>query len=275
MSGVRWQLEDDKVYKYLAFDLDGTLLSSDKTIDGKTAKILHDLNSIKESIIILVSGRHINEMTSYIKTLDLNSKCYYISSDGQYIYNGLLELIHIEPYIETWKVEKVLEKLNNTTALIVTRTGDYLVDPNWFRRVFKRFKTLVKGKKQRIYGYKDILTENISEIEKIVLYNNVDFKPVEDIFNIHVLDEGRIELLNKEVSKYVALKYLSDCKKIKLDELLYFGDDMNDYECFYTLENTVAMANASEKIKQLARFQTEDCDHGGIYNMLSKIDATN
>ena len=183
--------------------------------------------------------------------------------------------MHIEPYIEARKVEKTFRTLNDITALIVTKTGDYLVEPNWLKRVFKQFKILIKGKKQRVFGNKDILAQNISEIEKIVLYNNVNLKPVEDIFNIHVLDDGRIELLNKEVSKYAALKYLSDCKEIKLDELLYFGDDMNDYECFNLLENTVAMANASKKIRQLARFQTEDCDHGGIYNMLSKIDETN
>ena len=275
MSGVRRRLEDDRVYKYLAFDLDGTLLSSDKTIDAKTEKILHDMNSVKGIIIILVSGRHMNEMTSYIKKLDLNSKCYYISSDGQYIYNGFLELIHIEPYIEAQKVEKAFRTLNDATALIVTKTEDFLVEPNWFKRVFKQFKILIKRKKQRVFGYKDILAKNLSKIEKIVLYNNVDLKPVEDIFNIHVLDDGRIELLNKEVSKYAALKYLSDYKEIKLDKLLYFGDDMNDYACFKMLENTVAMANASEKIRQLARFQTEDCDHGGIYNMLSKIAETN
>ena len=250
MSGVRRRLEDDRVYKYLAFDLDGTLLSSDKTIDAKTEKILHDMNSVKGIIIILVSGRHMNEMTSYIKKLDLNSKCYYISSDGQYIYNGFLELIHIEPYIEAQKVEKAFRTLNDATALIVTKTEDFLVEPNWFKRVFKQFKILIKRKKQRVFGYKDILAKNLSKIEKIVLYNNV-------------------------VSKYAALKYLSDYKEIKLDKLLYFGDDMNDYECFKMLENTVAMANASEKIRQLARFQTEDCDHGGIYNMLSKIAETN
>lgn len=259
------------MFKYFAFDLDGTLLSSNKKIESKTLKKLHALNIENNKYIILVSGRHISEMAPYIKALNLNSNCFYISSDGQYIYDGALNLMYVAPHIEKQSLEILLKRISTKCAIVVTKTGDYLVETNWWKYWIRQIIGFIKVNSQNVYYSRNIMHSDISEIEKIIVFSS-RCESLKDSFNVHILDNGRTELLNKNVNKFYALKYLSDGGWIDLDKLLYFGDDMNDYECFEMIDNTVAMGNAAEAIKRLAKFQTEDCDHHGVLNALSRIE---
>ena len=58
---------------------------------------------------------------------------------------------------------------------------------------------------------------------------------------------------------------------LSLDELCVFGDADNDYDMVKNAAMGVVMANGSEKTKSAANYITEDNNHDGVGNFISKI----
>lgn len=255
-------------FKSIAFDLDGTLLNSEKKIDRETIDLIKELN--KKKCIILISGRHISEMQDYISQLNLNQNSYYISSDGQYIYDWKLKELHRENYILKKDIISIIEKLSLSELLLVGEKKDYFIEENYIKFILKKIAFSIKKLKKEVILLKKLKKEKVNNIEKIVFLKqkNLENSEVLNKFLTHLYDNGRIEILNKKSGKYNSLKVLSQIRKLDLDKLLYFGDEINDYECFSKLKNTVAMKNASKKIKEEAKYITKSCDDRGVYYFL-------
>ena len=116
------------------------------------------------------------------------------------------------------------------------------------------------------------------KIEKIVYYtlaNSVQEDSLKEKYTIHIYDDGRREVLSHSVNKYVALKRLEELGIIDLTELLYFGDNVNDIECFEHLSHTVAMKDANDIIKKKAKYITESNDTDGVGRCLEQLNIIN
>lgn len=259
------------MHKFLAFDLDGTLLTSRKTIDAETKKMISYLNGMDGRCVILISGRHFYEMRSFIKDLELSGECYFVSSDGQYIYSKDYICLYTAPFIEKCNAQAFLCQNSYRNALIVTDQKDYLIEKRIGRLVLKRLRARIKKLNINILSEKGIWNQRIDDIEKIIV-NGMKNQCVDKKFCIHEHSNGNVELLDSNVNKYNALKTLSDRKLIDLNDLLYFGDDMNDFECFSNIRDTVAMGGAADVIKKMAKYETADCDHKGVLEALYKLE---
>ena len=58
---------------------------------------------------------------------------------------------------------------------------------------------------------------------------------------------------------------------IQPEELAVFGDDLNDLEMIRAYPVSVAMGNAVEEVKSVAKYVTLDNDKGGIAHALKEI----
>ena len=82
-----------------------------------------------------------------------------------------------------------------------------------------------------------------------------------------------LEVMDKTVSKATGIEVLLKHYGIALDEAVAFGDNYNDTEMLTLIPNSVAMANAPDDVKKLAKAVTDSNEDGGIYTHLVKIGA--
>ena len=62
-----------------------------------------------------------------------------------------------------------------------------------------------------------------------------------------------INIINKKASKGNAISKLCKHLKIDLSEVIAFGDDLNDISMMNTVGYGIAMENAGEEIKKIAK----------------------
>lgn len=249
---------------YLAFDLDGTLLNSKKVITSYTKKVLKESNKT----IILISSRHIHEMIDYARILELKETDYLVSCDGQYIFNGLGEPLVTMCFLKTRDIRQLMQYYNVSYFKFYTNNSNYTYSyknrriGQIIRVIFKDIKTTYfSNDVRKTIHY--LLSTYFLRIEKVIFFIEKQNNTVSEQYNQMVFD-NRIELTHKSVNKFSSLKYLRDKYGVCLSSLLFFGDGINDLSVFNGIEHTVAMGNAVDSIKRIAKYQTESCDEDGI-----------
>ena len=106
--------------------------------------------------------------------------------------------------------------------------------------------------------------EKIEQIDDLSITNT----------NINLtLDNGSYfcDINLKGTSKGIAVKKLMDILNLNIEEVICFGDSMNDYEMFQACNYTVAMKNATKDLKDKAYFITEfDNNENGVAKFIEK-----
>jgi Cof subfamily protein (haloacid dehalogenase superfamily) len=78
-----------------------------------------------------------------------------------------------------------------------------------------------------------------------------------------------LEVVGRGVSKMHGVRELHRLACLSEDEVAVFGDDRNDVEMLSAFPNSVAMGNASDEVKRLARYVTLPNDEDGIVYALT------
>lgn len=257
-------------YKLISVDLDGTLLNSNKKVSKLNKEVLNEFKNLGY-IIVCNTGRN------YCSTKDVCEYSlfdYVILNNGSYLYD----------------VNK-----NN---------GEYLatIDKNLFQSIFDDLKeyidsiSYVSVNKYFVYNnknnyipkfVKDInsvndIDEDISRITTIIK-NDVDiFKLQKFISNKYKnlycyimkdsFDKNKwIEINPKNIDKYMGLKILGDKLNINTNEMICFGDGLNDVEMIKNVGVGIAVANALECVKNNAKYITLSNDEDGVAKFLLKM----
>jgi len=127
----------------------------------------------------------------------------------------------------------------------------------------------------------EILKNNILQIS-IGVQNEEMRKKINDIvdkhFNIKIENDYVlkckeekvciINIINKEASKGKAILKLCEYLNIDIEDTIAFGDDLNDISMISTVGCGVAMENAKEEIKKIAKEITLTNNEPGIARVL-------
>jgi len=82
---------------------------------------------------------------------------------------------------------------------------------------------------------------------------------------VYLSDGGRtIQLAPKGMSKFIAIEKLRTRLGLEKDEVAAFGDDVNDIEMLSNHPHSIAMGNANPRVKEIAAFTTKTNDEDGI-----------
>ena len=229
-------MANEKMYKLIVMDLDGTLLNSygEVTLENRKA-IQYALEKNVE--LVLASGR--DPKTIEKLSLELGIKNYLISGNGASIYDIKKQKNIYENFIDKEKALKVAQicKENSiffnvyTTNGIITESLDYNV------KVFNNENNnKPNDKKTNIEVVKDIynyIEENEPKILKIIIcdnskiiFNNI-MEKLRDVKNIEILNVEHMsrkilrigteeveveyfytEITNKNANKWNAVEYL-------------------------------------------------------------------
>lgn len=224
--------------KLIAIDLDGTILNSQGVITEETKKILKRI----PGEVLIVSARALDNVKEVIKGIKIKG-IIYSNGSGIVLDNKIVDTNYIS-YNDYKKLLEVIFK--NYIDMSIKVKGD-----------------------RNIFVTKDNYNEVINNIEKITIKIDENYKLVSLIkkvnkFNIDIVDGKYLIITNNGVSKYRALKKFLNIKNIKLEEVMYFGNDLNDLELFKKLPLTVAVKNADIKIINEATYICSNNDEDGV-----------
>ena len=257
-------------YKLITTDFDGTLLNSKGQISKRTLNKLIDLKN-KGNFVVGVTGRI---LASVINKIDLSLFDYLILCDGAFLYDCKKNKIIIAEYLPNYLIHEITNLMNEKTSEI-----NYSSNETYY--IYKN-KALMPNK--HIKEIKDIteIKENISRIilyfknsKEVEIYNKIikeKYKEVSSfIMQDSFSDTKRINITSKNVNKLTMIVKLSNLLKIKTEEIIYFGDGLNDLVVMNSDIYTVSMGNALKEIKEKSSDTTLTNDEDGVVVYLEKI----
>ena len=259
-------------YKIIASDFDGTLLTSEKKI---TAENIEALKKCKKMgcTIVGITARNLSSVKSVCNTEIFD---YFIINNGTYIYDVIKKSGEHLGYLNHDVVEDItrnflnksdgidyctVEKYySNKTKIALSRPFHLQIhNLNEVEGNISRVNIFAK-KSEDIYEYKKYIKENYPELNCITM-QDTDVDPLRKWV---VVNPGGC-------SKAFGLKELIKRIGYSLDEVLFFGDSTNDIDIIKDVGCGVAMENAIDEVKELARDVTKKNDESGVAFYINRL----
>lgn len=255
-------------YKLLLFDLDGTLLKSDKTISKNTLGVLNKCREKGLMIGVSTSRSEQNSMTFLSELLPdilISSGGALVKRNGDYIY----------------KAEFSQEETNNMIKTARAVCGaDCEITIDTLDKHFWNYKIDPK-KQDQSWGdsiYTDFENFNQSSLKMCVEIFDTD--AADRLKNalpgcdcIRFSDGCWYKFTKKGVTKENAIMEICLACNIETGNIIAFGDDYADIGMIKLCGMGVAMGNAIQEVKQIANVVIGTNDDDGIAEYLTKMFA--
>ncbi|MCM1146161.1 MAG: Cof-type HAD-IIB family hydrolase [Clostridium sp.] len=245
--------------KLLLFDLDGTLLRSDKTISRATLQVLRECR--EKGILIGVStSRGEQNALSFIEELQpdilITSGGALVKYHDEYIYRAEFT------GEETGRMIAAARKICGTDCEITIDTIDshywnYKIDPK---------------KQDHSWGdsiYTDFGDFNESSLKMCVeIFEESQAKQLQELLHdcdcIRFSDGYWYKFTRKGATKESAILEVCSACGIKMEEITAFGDDYADIGMLMLCGKGIAMGNAIDEVKEKADLVIGSNDEDGI-----------
>jgi len=269
------------IYRLLALNIDGTLLRSNGRLQSSTKEAIEFVQN-KEVYVTLVTNRHFQSAKKLAKALKLDS--YLITHSGAFIANQLDQPLFVRriPEDRTFNLIQVLENFSCNVRIIHERfsignrkkiqtnlmsktllnTADPLFYPIQFVESLGdtlRDEPVAAPKIDIFFGEPSELTE----VQQLLTSN---FPEVEVI----KVNDAKLEVLPKGVSKATSLLALGNHLNIKKEEMVVIGSGLDDMEMIEEAGLGVAMGNSPFEVKRKADWITRSNDEQGVAYMVKE-----
>ena len=269
--------------KLIAFDLDGTLLTTEKEL---TDENLAALERAAEAGIVLVpaTGRFFGVIPENVRSLPWFR--YYITINGASVYNAREGRALLRAEIPWRRAVEVMEYLDTLPVIY----DCYMDDWGWMTRALhdrvedfapnRHSLDMLRNFRRPVPELKAHLAQVGHDVQKIQMF----FRDPE--LRLRSMGEMKlrfpdlavtssiprnVELNSLEAQKGIALARLAKHLGIDRAETVAFGDDLNDVSMLQTAGIGVAMANAGPEAKDAADLITESCDESGVGRAILRL----
>ncbi len=272
--------------KLVASDLDGTIIGKDNNIFENNFKAINDINNKNIDFVICTGKTYpiIKGMCSKFNAsygIFGNGNQIINLKTGEEIYKKLLTDSEINSCIDIAK-NKNLHVHIYTNTEIITEELKYMDLRNYKLQQDKYYDTSLKI--TIVDNLKQYLQFNKTEVCKLIISSDTDLSSVEkeilekedvSITTIKKYGEYKDNIINKEysylditpknINKSTALNILENYLKIDNSEVMAVGDNLNDLDMVKNCGIGVAVANAYDELKQVAKYTTENpVEKGGF-----------
>lgn len=266
--------------KALFFDLDGTLLNTERTISRQTRLTLKKCK--ERGIRVFVATARpplLDRMLSWDeKTMSL--------FDGGVYYNGGCIKIGDQKEYQFVSDEIVRETINYACQYDSVNVALQLEGEK------QAFRFPLDDKGYKIWGLtaesalsfhqiEDLKTVKIlifyaNLIDSVILINDGLVASLEalchDAAQFYLTDRGKcVQIVGRTVNKLKSIEKIRKSLALKKDEIAVFGDDVNDLEMLSEYKYSVAMGNAESRVKDAAKYVTYDNNSNGIHHAICNI----
>ncbi len=260
-----------KNYELITFDMDGTLLDSEKNISEDSIEMIRKAAKAGKTVT-LSTGRCFPELNRYLKLLPEIQ--YIICMSGALVYDVINQKTINSHTISVPIVQKILQEVKDFDLIIHLLSTDSIVQKNKIRRmedyhmgVYQTMFDEVTIKPEDIFLY---YKDNSIPLYKINFYMRNQQERMElrkrlapmELTLINV-EHSALECTAQNVSKALGLSRLCDYLHIPIDRTIAVGDADNDLEILNCAGLAIAMGNATQSIREIADVIVNDNDHNG------------
>lgn len=270
--------------KLIALDMDGTTLKSDfKSISQRTENALKA--AIEQGIYVVPSTGRIRgqlpESVTSIPGID-----YAVTSNGASVVNLKTGQIIASNFIGAGTVRKIIPVLARKKLLCeVYHNGQSYAEHRFFETLEEMegfppdLVDFIKNKSITVDSITDFAYANASTIEKINIpllskhYHRLLWQRFSRIKGVSLTQAlaSNIEVNHRNSNKGQGLKALCKVLDIKASEIMAVGDSDNDIKMLELAGLPVAMANASDDVKAVAKEVTLRFDEDGVAHAIEKF----
>lgn len=271
--------------KAVFFDIDGTLLNDRKNVQKSTIKAIRNLKD--QGILVgLATGRGPSFVQPFLENLGLD---FAVTYNGQYIYSRS-EIIYTNQLSKT-TVYRLIRyagarrreiSLGTASGLLgsgiiglgtsrLVQIVSSLVPRKWAKAIERSFKHFIRRiKPQNIDSLMVILREPIYQV--VLVATEGESERIQKQFPRVKLTRSSpysMDVISEGQSKVKGIERVGQCYGFDLSEVIAFGDSDNDIEMLSQVGIGVAMGNASQQVKENARYTTADNNDDGISKALA------
>ncbi len=270
------------MYKLVAIDLDGTMLNSYGIVTQNTKDVIKQ--TIQKGIdVIIASGRPVDSVITIAR--EIGSEKYCIAGNGSIVYDIQKEEIIYDKFLPQQKALEIIKICEENSIFYNVYTMQTILTTDLKYNVLYYQKENLKkqeSKQTRISMIKNIeeyVKENKEEkILKITICdeNQLIFqsiiKKLRKIVGIEVLDVSHMakksikqgtqektieyyytEITLKNVDKWDAIQYLMQKLKLKKEEVITIGDNINDKKMIQEAGLGIVMKESTPEVTRNSR----------------------
>lgn len=236
-------------------DLDGTLLDENHFLSEYTKNVVNELLD-RGYFFYIATGRV--ERGAKLIANQFNKKIPIITTNGARV-------------IDSESNEIISVKLDRKCVDILTNYDYTKYSKEVFINGYSDQDWYVLSEKYKDYYHKKRLDKTFSpEIITKEEFNNKEFNKIffvgpyeallqirNDILplvgessNVDFVSEKSLEIYDKKVNKGIAAELILEKDGLTVDEVICFGDGLNDYEMLRRIPNSFIMENALEELKK-------------------------
>lgn len=256
--------------KFIATDMDGTLLNSNNEIHADFYPMFQSLKE-KDIIFAAASGRQYYNLLERFK--DIKDDMMFIAENGTFVVYKGKELIvnSLEKNIAKELIE-IGRTIPNSYVILCGKNSAYIESHD---------ERLIKQTSKYYERYK--IVENLTSIDDDILKvticdfngsennSNSYFDEYRDKVQITVSGEIWLDIVAKGINKGVAINEIQNLLNIDYKETMVFGDYLNDLEMMSSAYHSYAMANAHDTLKKAARFIAKSNDENGVIQAIKSV----
>lgn len=268
-------------YKAVAFDMDGTLLASNRLILPETVDVLKKISD-KGIKVILVSGRHHSVIYPYYYQLNLSTPA--ICCNGSYLYDFENHKTLAAKPMTKGQANILLNLVNHYgihTLIYTDKMMTYEVLDDHLEGFFKWVNALPAFLQPEI--------KKVDSFAKVIEESKAIFKFATSSHNLPALQQfsqavdkldqfscewswsNRADVAIKGNTKGNGLTHWAQHEQIDLNEIVAFGDSYNDISMLTIAGLGIAMGNADDEVKSHANYAIGDNNSPSIATELKKL----
>lgn len=262
--------------KILFTDLDGTLLSTDKTVSAGNREAIASLLAAGNYFVI-ATGRPVKSGFDVAKSLGLTKPgCYMVAVNGGALFDCASGQILEQKTLPFSSVRYLFEEARRADVYIQTYQGAYLLTEQDKPELhsYVRQSTM---KAQVVPDVFEVLTE---EPHKVLLSSLTDEESLIRFQQEHLAwEQGKCNSFfsNREYLEYCPLgvdkgsgiRRMAELLKVPIENTWAVGDERNDIPMLEAAGTGVAVANGYPDAKEAADYvTTRDNDHDGVAEVI-------
>ncbi len=267
------------MYKLAVFDMDGTVLNSKHEISKENKAAFTFLHNLGVKIVI-ATGRPQELLKKYTNELQFDE--YTITCNGSVISHPIKNHYLREHVIDKETVIGIIDmcEANNYDYLVYTREAVVSKD-NERLRMFKKIGAHYKEEDKAVL----IETEDADYIKnnfapnKILIMVDDPKRYLEMQEKLKVFSKiesaqswaGALDISPLGDNKGSAVKELCEYYQLTSNDVIAFGDQLNDVPMFEFAAFGVAMGNAINEVKVKADYITDTNDNNGVAKAIYKF----
>lgn len=282
--------------KVIASDLDGTLLDEHHMLNQTTADAIRRAQE-KGIRFMIATGRAFKQVEPITEAYDIC--CDYLVSSGaevrtpekEIVYSGHMKLDMCKEVYDVLKEYSVPYLFNTAEADYCIGTFEEMQE-KVLHHIFAFNQTisieeikespaykLMIEKTRVVASFEELEIENPKIIKIFIFTNELEVlaeieNRLADNTNIAVASSfaNNLEITDSEAQKGPVLKRYIESLGYTMDEVMVFGDSMNDYSMLsMDFGATIAMENADEKLKAVAKYVTRSNVEDGVAYTIDKL----